>query len=195
MIKNLQNKLKFIELIDKMKDIDRAIYLKNWKQENDAEHSYHLAMMTIVFSEDFPELNLEKCIKFALIHDLVEIYAWDTIAVIDLEWLKTKEKREKDAINRLEKEFWNILWNILDLIKEYESKASKEARFVYSLDKIHPIIQNVIVKWKGWRKWNYNLEKTKENQYSKVYSEFWLEKVLDIYFEKAEKENMFYNEK
>ncbi len=195
MIKNLQNKLKFIELMDEMKNIERAIYLKNWKQENDAEHSYHLAMMVIVFSDDFPELDIEKCLKFALIHDLVEIYAWDTVAVVDLEWLKTKEKREQDALERLEKEFWDVLWNVIDLIKEYESKKSKEARFIYSLDKVHPIIQNVMVDWRGWREWNYDFDKTKENQYSKVDSEFWLDKILDLYFEKAEKENMFYNEK
>ena len=195
MIKNLQNKLKFIELMDEMKNIDRAIFLKNWKQENDAEHSYHLAMMVIIFADDFPELNIEKCLKFALVHDLVEIYAWDTIAVVDLEWLKTKEKREREALDKLEKEFWSVLWNIIDLIKEYESKASIEARFIYSLDKVHPIIQNVMAKWRGWREWKYDFKKTKENQYSKVSSEFWLDKILDIYFEKAEKENMFYNDK
>jgi len=195
MINNLQSKLKFIELIDEMKNIDRAIFLKNWKQENDAEHSFHLAMMVIVFMDDFPELDIEKCLKFALIHDLVEIYAWDTIAVVDLEWLKTKEKREKDALDRLEKEFWWVLWSLIDLIKDYESKSSKEARFIYSLDKVHPIIQNVLAEWRGWREWNYDFNKTKENQYSKVNSEFWLDKILDRYFKKAEKEKMFYNEK
>jgi len=178
-----------------MKNIDRAIFLKNWKQENDAEHSFHLAMMVIVFMDDFPELDIEKCLKFALIHDLVEIYAWDTIAVVDLEWLKTKEKREKDALDRLEKEFWWVLWSLIDLIKDYESKSSKEARFIYSLDKVHPIIQNVLAEWRGWREWNYDFNKTKENQYSKVNSEFWLDKILDRYFKKAEKEKMFYNEK
>lgn len=195
MIKNLQNKLKFIELMDNMKDIDRAIILKNWKQENDAEHSYHLAMMVIVFMDDFSDLDIEKCLKFALIHDLVEIYAWDTIALVDLEWLKTKEKREKDALDRLEKEFWSVLWNVIDLIKGYESKESKESRFVYSLDKVQPIIQNVLAKWGGWHKWKYDFDKIKERQYSKIYPEFWLDKILDIYFEKAEKENMFYKEK
>ena len=63
------------------------------------------------------------------------------------------------------------------------------------MDKVHPIIQNVMAKWRGWREWKYDFKKTKENQYSKVSSEFWLDKILDIYFEKAEKENMFYNDK
>ena len=67
MIKNLKQKLQFIELMDKMKDIERTIFLRNGKQENDAEHSFHLAMMVIAFADDFPGLNIEKCLKLALI--------------------------------------------------------------------------------------------------------------------------------
>ena len=71
MIKNLENKLKFIELLDKMKDIKRVILLKNGKFETDAEHTFHVAMMAIVFSSDFPELAQLKTIKIALFNDLV----------------------------------------------------------------------------------------------------------------------------
>lgn len=195
MINNLQQKLKFIELMDKMKDIERAIYLRNWKRETNAEHSYHLAMMILSFAEDFPELDIEKCLKFALIHDLVEIYAWDTVAIVDLEWLKTKAKREHEALLRLEEEFWEVLWNIIELIKEYESKESREARFVYSLDKVQPIIQNVLEWWKAWKEYGYEFQKTKEVSYSKLFPEFGLDKILDIYFNKAEEDWMFYIEK
>ena len=79
MIKNLENKLKFIELLDQMKDIERAMLLRNGRRENNAEHSFHLAMIVIVFIEDFPELDELKVIKMALFHDIVEIFAWDTI--------------------------------------------------------------------------------------------------------------------
>ena len=78
MITNLKNKLKFIELMDEMKNVARVISLRNNTFENDAEHSFHLALMVIVFWEDFPELDLLKCLKLALLHDLVEIYAGDT---------------------------------------------------------------------------------------------------------------------
>jgi len=195
MINNLQQKLKFIELMDKMKDIERAIYLKNWKHETNAEHSYHLAMMILTFIDDFPELDIEKCLKFALIHDLVEIYAWDTVAIVDVKWLKTKAKREHEVLLRLEEEFWEVLWNIIELIKEYESKESREAKFVYSLDKVQPIIQNVLEWWKAWNEYGYEFQKTKEVSYSKLFPEFGLNKILDIYFKKAEKGWMFYSEK
>ena len=122
MIKNLQNKLKFIELIDEMKSIKRAIFLRNWRQETNAEHSYHLAMMVIVFSEDFPELNIEKCLKVALIHDLVEVFAWDTV-IFDKKMEKTKKEREAKAVLQLEEVLWKDSFKeIKNLILEYEAR-------------------------------------------------------------------------
>ena len=193
MIKNLEEKLKFIELMDEMKNIQRAIYLKDKKQATNAEHSFHLAMMVLVFAEDFPQLDVEKCIKLALIHDIVEIYAWDTV-VLDKEMTKTKKEREKKALDRLEKEFWKVLPNIIELLKEYEDKSSQEARYVYSLDKIQPIIQVVMEWWRTWHDWKIDFEKIKKRQYSKIYPEFWLDIILDKYFQEAEKEKMFYND-
>ena len=194
MITNIQNKLKFIELMDKMKDIERAMFLKNWRQETNAEHSFHLAMMVITFSEDFPELDIEKCLKFAIIHDIVEIYAWDTVA-LDVKMEKTKDFRENESLKRLEREFWEVLPDFIELLKEYEKKSSLETKYVYSLDKIQPIIQVIMEWWKTWHNWKIDFDKIKKRQYSKIYPEFWLSKILDIYFEKAEKENMFFNEK
>ena len=191
MITNLEKKLKFIELVDEMKNIERAIFLRNWKQETDAEHSYHLAMMVITFADDFPELNIEKCLKFALIHDVIEIYAWDTVA-LDKEAEKTKDEREKASLLRLEKEFWDVFPELIKLLKEYDLKSSKEAQFVYSLDKVHPVIQNVLEWWKWRNKWKIDFDEIMQRQYSKIYGEFWLEKILDIYFEKAKKEKIFY---
>jgi|GEM_PF-5437389 len=75
MLTNLEKKLKFIEIVDEMKYIKRIIYLKDNFLENDAEHSYHLALMVMTFIDDFSELDYEKCLKLALIHDIVEIYA------------------------------------------------------------------------------------------------------------------------
>lgn len=192
MLTNLEIKLKFIELMDEMKNIERAIFLKNWRQETNAEHSYHLAMMVLTFASDFPDLNIELCLKFALIHDIVEIYAWDTIA-LDKKMELTKTEREAKAVNILEKEYNDILPDFINLLKEYELKNLKEAKFVYSLDKIQPIIQVVMEWWETWHNWKIDFEEIKKRQYSKIYREFWLDKILDIYFEKAEKEKIFYN--
>lgn len=191
MIKNLEKKLKFLELVDEMKLIKRAIFLRDWSQESDAEHSYHLALIVMIFIEDFPELNYEKAIKLALIHDLVEIYAWDTI-VFDKKAEKTKEEREKQALIKFKNEFQDILPEFIELIEEYEERISKEAKFVYSIDKIQIIIQNVMEWWNSWKKWKYGFDEVKKRQYSKIYPEFWLDNILDIYFERAEREKICY---
>lgn len=186
-------KLKFIELMDEMKNIQRAIFLKSGKQETNAEHSFHLAMMVIAFSDDFPQLNVEKCLKLALIHDIVEIYAWDTI-VLDEKMTKTKIEREMKALEKLTDEYITILPGFILLLNEYEDRKSKESQFVYSLDKIQPIIQVVMEWWKTWHNWKIDFDKIKKRQYSKMFNEFWLDKILDIYFKKAETENMFYKD-
>jgi len=193
MIKNLQNKLKFIELIDEMKNIKRAIFLRNWRQETNAEHSYHLAMMVIVFAEDFPELNIEKCLKIALVHDLVEVFAWDTV-IFDKKMEKTKKEREAKAVLQLEEVLWKDSFKeIKNLILEYEARQSLEAEFVHQLDKVQPLIQVVMEWWKAWHKWKIDKKMLIDNKYKKIDDKFWLIKLLDWYFEKAEKENMFYN--
>ena len=78
MITNLESKLRFIELIDEMKSINRTITLRCGRKESDADHSYHLAMMVMIFIDDFPGLDALKCLRLALLHDLVEIFAGDT---------------------------------------------------------------------------------------------------------------------
>ncbi|MDD3646344.1 MAG: HD domain-containing protein [Candidatus Gracilibacteria bacterium] len=193
MIKNLEHKLRFIELLDKMKDIKRIILLRNGGLESDAEHSYHLAMMVLVLAEDFPELNIEKCLKFALVHDLVEIYAGDTEA-LNTEQENTKKQREEDALIELEKQYFQVIPEIINLIKEYELRESKEARFVYSLDKVQPIMQVVIEGGNAWHKYKIDFEKIKARQYSKIYPEFGLGKILDKYFGEAKEKNIYYKE-
>lgn len=194
MIKNLQEKLEFIEFVDKMKDIERAVFLGKERKENNAEHSFQLAIIVMTFSEDFFYLDIKKCLELALVHDIIEIYAGDTI-IFDKEREKTKEKREKESLKKIKEKFKKILPNIIDLIEEYEKRETKESKFIYSLDKIQPIIQVVNRKWNDWKYYKMDLNKIKENKYSKIYKEFWLEKILDIYFEKAEKEQIWYFDK
>lgn len=194
MITNLEKKLKFIELVDEMKNIERTILLRNNSLENDAEHSFHLAIMVMTFIDDFPELNYEKCLKLALVHDLVEIYAWDTWVFNEI-LEKTKEKREQDALERLKKEFLKELPEIINFIEDYEKKLSTESKFVYSLDKIHPLIQVTLEWWKAWQEYKIDFDELKKNKYSKIYPEFWFDKILDFYFEKVEKWNMAYRKK
>jgi len=78
----LEQQLSFIKEIDKVKNIFRQTYLadKN-RKENDAEHSWHIAIMALLLKEYADEtVDVLKVITMVLVHDLVEIDAGDTYA-------------------------------------------------------------------------------------------------------------------
>ncbi len=136
-------------------NIERQIYLpdsKNeFRRENDAEHSYSLAIASWYLSQFIPELDQNKIIKFALAHDLVEIHAGDEMAIGRTEdQEKSKKLREKQALEILKKD-WPDFEDITNAIEEYEKKESREALFVYALDKILPMQLNLITQGKTWK--------------------------------------------
>lgn len=115
--KRIDKLIKFLKEIDKLKFIERKVYLSDQKRyENDVEHSWHVAMFILLFEKDFPELDIEKMLKMALIHDIIEIYAGDTF-LYDEEGRKTKKERERKAAKKLfamlptdiRKEFFELL--------------------------------------------------------------------------------------
>lgn len=79
----LQKQIKFLTVIDEMKKIlRRNVILGGSRRENDAEHSWHLAMMALILEEYAAEkVDIERVLKIALVHDLVEVYAGDTFAL------------------------------------------------------------------------------------------------------------------
>ena len=89
----LEQQLNFILEIDKVKNIFRQTYLTDGiRKENDAEHSWHIAVMAVLLHEYVPEADLTKVMTMVLIHDLVEIDAGDTYAY-DEEGKKTKKSK------------------------------------------------------------------------------------------------------
>ncbi len=156
--------LQFYQKIDILKNIFRKIYIDKGKRlENDAEHSWHLAMMVWLFAGNFEKkINLEKSIKMALMHDLVEIYAGDTFS-FDIKRRKRKTKKENKAAqklfailpDKLKKEL-HLLW------QEYEKIQTPEAKFVQAMDKIQPIIQNIMVEGKAWKEFKITEKMVRE---------------------------------
>lgn len=190
---NLENKLKFIEIVDEMKSITRTISLQCGRKESDADHSYHLAIMVMTFIDDFPELDLLRCLQIALLHDLVEIFAGDTY-IFDTDGVKTKEKRERESLDKLEAILWKSSFrDFRNIIEEYEHKNTKEAIFVHQLDKLHPIIQIYLTKWTDFVEYKAPKQDIIKNKYSKIDDMFHFRQVLDTYFWRMERENMFYN--
>ena len=148
----LKQQISFISEIDKIKNIFRQTYVSDLsRQENDAEHSWHLALMAMILKEYANEdVDLLHVMELVLIHDMVEIDAGDTYAY-DPEANKTKRERELKAADRIfhilpddQAEWIRSLWD------EYEAGETKEAKFALSLDILHPILMNDIGNGLAW---------------------------------------------
>ncbi|HSW98889.1 MAG TPA: HD domain-containing protein [Candidatus Saccharimonadales bacterium] len=132
--------------------IDRALFIpgRGERHENDVEHSYNLAMAGWFLTQYFPELDKDSVIRCALVHDLVEVHAGDTMIFQNPQGLATKKDREAAAVEQLKTD-WADFPEMLAQLEQYESRASAEARFVYALDKLMPAIMNYLQGGRIWK--------------------------------------------
>lgn len=149
---DFEKQIAFIMELDQIKKIGRQTYLADAsRKENDAEHSWHLALMTFVLSDYAKEeIDVLKTMKMVLLHDVVEIDAGDTYAY-DTEGNKTKREREQKAAERIfgllpQKQAleYRGLWD------EFERMETAEAKFANMLDKIQPVLLNDASGGKSW---------------------------------------------
>lgn len=165
---SLQRLLDLHSLLLQLQQVKRIVHLPdNHEQENDTEHSYNLAIAAWFLVQYFPKLNKDRVIRFALVHDLVEVYAGDTYIYAEQSIVDGKKEREKAALKRLEKE-WPDFSEMVKLIKAYEAKTSEEARFVYALDKIMPILLIFLGEGYTWQKEGIGLEQLHNVKKNKV---------------------------
>ena len=156
----LEQQINFVVEVDKLKRILRQSFLTGEKGserlENDAEHSWHLALMSFILQEYAPDkgagLNQTRVIKMVLIHDLVEIDAGDTYCY-DEEAMGDKRSREEKAAERI----FNLLptdqaLEIRRLWDEFEENATPEARYAAALDRLQPILLNYHTEGRSWKK-------------------------------------------
>ncbi len=152
--KRLQSQIDFIVELDKLKHIFRQTPLINdSRYENDAEHSWHVALMALLLSEyaDAEDVNLLRVALMLLIHDLVEIDAGDTF-VYDEEKNRDKSTRENAAAQRI----FSILppdqgREFRSLWEEFEKRESREAKFAAGMDRLEPLLYNYNTKGSSWK--------------------------------------------
>lgn len=149
----LEAQLSFFREVDKLKQVFRqTLLLDGSRVENDAEHSWHLAMMVMTFIEYAPaELDVAKVMKLVILHDLVEIDAGDVYTYDDFDPAE-KNAKEQAAADRI----FNILPSdqaneLMDLWHEYEAKQTPEAKFAGAMDKLQPFLHNYYVDNSAWR--------------------------------------------
>lgn len=162
----LIQQIEFIKEIDKLKYIQRKTRLFNSdRHENDAEHSWHLAMMAIVLAghSDAP-IDVLKVVKMVLIHDIVEIDSGDVFL-----YDATKNHTNTDEETVAAKRIFGLLPSdqaneLITLWQEFEEGTTAEARFAKSMDRLAPLLQNASNNGGTWAEFKVDYAKVYEKK-------------------------------
>ncbi|MCH5291633.1 MAG: HD domain-containing protein [Treponema sp.] len=148
----LDSQLLFTAEVDKMTGILRhTLLVDGSRRENDAEHSWHIALMAMLFSEYAREpVDVAHTVQLCLVHDLVEIYAGDTFAY-DLQANKDKHDREISAAQKL---FTQLPpeqgTEIRALWEEFEAMETPCAKYAACMDRLQPFLHNTLTEGHTW---------------------------------------------
>lgn len=188
MDERLKKQLDFALEIDKEKNIFRQTHLSgHGRNENDAEHAWHMAIMAYLLKEYSNEpVDIGKVMLMCLIHDIVEIDAGDTYAY-DAENLKTQKAREDAAKERI----FSILPEeqkdeLIKLFDEFEEFETAESKFAHAMDNLQPLILNNSNGGDDWREHGVTAEQVYGRQ-SKT--KFGSERLYDV-IDRIIKENI-----
>jgi putative hydrolase of HD superfamily len=151
----LTHQMAFIVEIGRLKHVlRRTVTIHSDRNENDAEHSWHLAVMALLLSEHAGDgLDVFRAVKMVLVHDIVEIDAGDTYCYAEFDQAK-KLEREQAAADRI----FPLLpedqaREVMRLWHEFEERTTPEARFAAALDRLEPLLLNYYTRGKTWQKY------------------------------------------
>ncbi|NLM76887.1 MAG: HD domain-containing protein [Ruminococcaceae bacterium] len=157
----LTRQLQFLAEVDKMKTVFRqTVLIDRSREENDAEHSWHFALMAMTLIEyaGIKGVDLNRVIRMALLHDLVEVYAGDTYAY-DTRGNASKEAREHEAADRLfaflpevQALEYRSLW------EEFDAMATPDACYAAAIDRFQPFLINYLTDGHTWVKHDVSAE-------------------------------------
>lgn len=166
MTERLAKQLAFVLEIDKVKTVLRQTHLtQHGRRENDAEHSWHMAVMAYLLREYANEpVDIAKVMLMCLIHDMVEIDAGDTYAY-DAAGLHTQKQREEAAKQRI----FSLLpleqaAELTALFDEFEECQTPESRFVHAMDRLQPLLLNDSNGGSDWQEHKVTAEQVYERQ-------------------------------
>lgn len=149
----LDQQLKFVAEIDKMTSVLRhTMLIDGSRRENDAEHSWHIAVMALLFSEYAKQKpDIGRAVKMLVVHDLIEIYAGDTFA-FDVEGNKTKEKNEAAAADKLFAQLPDDQGKeIRSLWEEFDDMKTADSIYANCMDRIQPFLHNTLTEGATWK--------------------------------------------
>ena len=161
MTNKLISQIKFLSEADKLKSIYRQTLLTDKsREETSAEHSWHFALMAMTLFEycALPGVNLDRVIRMALVHDLVEAYAGDTPAFQDAD-VNAKEAREKEAADKLfsllpeeQAAEYRTLW------EEFDRMDTPDSIYAAAIDRFQPFLNNHLTDGHTWVKFGVSVD-------------------------------------
>lgn len=155
---NLTQQFIFLHEIDKLKHILRQTLVSSeLRQENDAEHSWHMAMCALILQEHcFVNIDMTKVLEMILIHDIVEIKAGDTPAFGNVNLNKFNEEftAAKSLFGLLPDKQGT---HYLNLWLEFEAQITNEARYATCCDRLQGFMQNKLTNFHTWHKYSPKL--------------------------------------
>ena len=153
-LNRLDQQIQFVLEIDRLKGVLRQTLLTDGsRQENSAEHSWHIALMAVLLAEYAPApVDMLRVIKMLLVHDLVEIDAGDTFCY-DTQGNLSKADREQQAADRI----FGLLpadqaTELRRLWDEFEAQQTQDALFAAALDRLQPLLNNWQTRGHTWKK-------------------------------------------
>ncbi len=163
----MQQKIKSI--ISFLNDIERlkSVMLHSWtstgRPESVPEHCWRMAIMAMVFKDEFPEVNILKVMEMCLVHDFGEVYDGDTPG-----FLKNAEheKAEAEAVKKVVAPLpENLQYKIIAFNKEFEDGVTEEAKLAQAIDKLEVLIQHNQPDISTWIQLEYELNLTHGQEY------------------------------
>ena len=148
----LDQQLKFSAEIDKMTGIlRRTLLVDHSRRENDAEHSWHIAVMAMLFEEYAKEpVDVSRVAEMCVVHDLVEIYAGDTFAY-DVSGNQDKAEREAAAADKLFSQLPEEQGRrIRELWEEFDAMETADAKYAACMDRLQPFLHNTLTQGHTW---------------------------------------------
>ncbi len=187
----LDQQLRFTAEIDKMTSVyRRTMLIDGSRRENDAEHSWHIAVMALLFKEYTVEpVNIEHAVKMCIVHDLIEIYAGDTFAY-DTTANKDKAEREAAAADKLFSHLppeqgseIRLLW------EEFDEMKTPDSKYAACMDRLQPFLHNTLTEGHTWKEGNINRAAVEKRMaiikdfMPEVYK--WIDQNLDLAIERG----------
>ena len=152
--------LRFTAEVDKMTAIKRrTMLIDGSRRKNDAEHSWHIALMAMLFKDYAPEgCDVSRAACMCIVHDLVEIYAGDTFAY-DVAANVGKEERERIAADKLFSELPSeIALEFRSLWEEFDAMDTPDSKYAAAMDRLQPYLHNTLTEGHTWKEGNPSIE-------------------------------------